>query len=109
MGAGTRIICSRAALLGARAPAQGRAARSPRLASGCAAHGAAAVRLGSRDRAHAPCLRRETASDGARRPGALPWVRQGLVPRLLPRGLPALRTADRAADVRWRAGLIFNA
>ena len=61
---------------------QGRTDRPHRLASGHSHDRAAALRLGTGDRARTSGLRRSSASHRPERAGSLPFLRQGLVPRL---------------------------
>jgi hypothetical protein len=94
MGAGTRVVCSGAALRRAGQAPQGGEADASRLAPGGPRHGAAAKRLGLGHRALAPRLRRSSAYYRPGRAISLPILWQGVVPRLPPNGLPALRACD---------------
>ena len=89
---GLTLFAPGASLRRADQEAQGRTDHPHRLASGHSDDRAAALRLGTGDRAGAPGLRRSSASHRPERAGSLPVLRQSLVPRLPFGRLPALRT-----------------
>src|SRR4051794_14998116 len=105
MDSGAGPLRAGATLRRADPPPQGRARGPARLASASQDGRAAAVRGGPRRRSDPPRLRRQAAPDRTRCPGALPVLRQAVLPRVLRGGLSALRSREAGGLIPFRASL----